>query len=323
MKVDARSTALPGTSDPGQHIMGSLTDTHAGNLLLKVVLTCFLTFSAVGLEYLRGHFYYAASPYIYPVFYIFATIFMGLGWGLVTCVCSLVLIGVLVEPADFMGPYSVLMHSLQSAWLGWQARKARAIPIFSEGLRFWIWCGTPLLCLAALPYFQEFFWSGAAIVLHEINSNFLSLVLLSILFYPSKARSYLAFLSRYKSASTKHTLRYTLELGAASLIIIPGTLFLLLDQAIKHDANDDEFTHNTRLIAALYSQTLQSKSESIYLRVAQANKASPNDMAFIRERTTDILSEFSAVCGSVLVKPEIELGILGTEEFAFRQLDHL
>lgn len=280
----------------------TLNSGYAGMLLLKLALTCLLVVAAVGVESQRDQFYYTASPYLYPLFYLFAAVFMGLGWGLLTCASSLLLIGMLAEPADSLGLPGALLHSLQAAWLGVRARKVEALEIFSESLRFWFFCGLPLLILIALPYFQEFFWSGAAIVLHEINSNFLSLVIFSIVFYSSKIRTYLVFLSPSRGTPDKHTVRYTLELGAASLIIIPGTLFVLLDTAIKHDANEDHFTQNTRVIAALYSQTLQSKSETIYFRVAKALSAPPDTDATHQQQVAEILRNYSAVCGSILVE---------------------
>ena len=85
--------------------------------LLRLCLTGVLVTLAVLIESARPQFYYAATPYLYPLFYIFAAVFLGLGCGLVTSFFSLVIIGQVIEPADGLGWGSTLVHCLQAGWL--------------------------------------------------------------------------------------------------------------------------------------------------------------------------------------------------------------
>ena len=157
----------------------------AGVTLIKFSLVALLSLSAAGLEFLGADFYYASAPYLYPLFYIFAAVFMGVGWGLITALLTMLLVSTWTEPQDFLGLISVCIHALQAIWLGVKAQRQANLQVFSEGLKFWLWCGAPLLCVAAYPYYVEFSWSGTTIVLQEISSNIISLLIFAIIFHSS------------------------------------------------------------------------------------------------------------------------------------------
>ena len=290
-------------------------------LLPKIGLVVLLTALSVAVELLRTQFYYAAFPYVYPVYYIFAAVFMGPIWGLLTCISSLTIIHGSLDPADSLGPIGVLIHCLQAIWLGIQSKRTNALQTFTDGLKFWLWCGAPLLCLAALPYFQEFFWSGAAIVAHEINANFLSLVVFSLVFYSSRLRRHCLWLNQAPSEPGRHSIRYSLQLAVAGLIILPCTTMLILDHVIRHSANDNDFTRISRATAALYSQTLQARSDMMASRIREAVAVPPDAPKLAPEQVTEIFSEFKSICGAFImsmgatptvIKPSCE-GIDSTE----------
>ena len=267
--------------------------------LLRLCLSCVLVSLAILMESARPQFYYAATPYIYPLFYIFAAVFLGLGCGLVTSFFSLVIIGQWVEPADGLGWGSTLVHCLQAGWLGLQARRAQPMQVFTEGLKFWLWCGTPLLCVIALPYFQEFFWSGATIVLQELTTNLFVLVLFSVCFYGQSVRKRLAALNRRQDASGKHSLRYSAELGAGGLVIIASTLFFVSDRIIDHDAGNSLFSEATRIYGSLHNYRTQDRALAIHYRVAAAIEASDYDDRDLEQPIAEILKSFPAICASV------------------------
>lgn len=269
--------------------------------LPKIGLLVVLTGVSVAGELLRGQFYYAAAPYVYPLFYIFAAVFMGPVWGLLTCIASLTIVHSLVQPADALGPIGVLIHCLQAIWLGIQSKKTNAVQTFTDGLKFWLWCGTPLLCLAALPYFQEFFWSGAAIVAHEMNGNFLSLVVFSLIFYSSKQRRRCLWLNPTLSEPGRHSIRHSLQLAVAGLIILPSTALLILDHVIRHSANDNDFTRISRTTAALYSQTLQARSDALTSRILKVVEVSPGAPDLSPGQFNELLSDYKSVCGAFIV----------------------
>lgn len=269
--------------------------------LPKIGLLVLLTGLSVAGELLRGQFYYAASPYLYPVFYIFASVFMGPIWGLLTCVASITITHAVIDPADSLGPVSLLIHCLQALWLGIQSKKTNALQPFTDGLKFWLWCGTPLLCLAAFPYFREFFWSGAAIVAHEINGNLLSLVVFSLVFYSSNLRRRCLWLSQAQPEPGRHSISYSFQLAVASLIILPCTTMLILDHVIRHSANNNDFTRISKTTAALYSQTLQARSDVLSSSIRLAFSTSPNADELASGQVSEIFSDFKSVCGAFKV----------------------
>ena len=267
--------------------------------LMRLGLSGALVILAVLIESFRPQFYYAATPYLYPLFYIFAAVFLGLGCGLVTSFFSLVIIGQWVEPADGLGWGSTLVHCLQAGWLGLQARRTQPMQVFTEGLKFWLWCGTPLLCVIALPYFQEFFWSGATIVLQELTTNLFVLALFSVCFYGQSIRKRLAALNRRQDLSGKHSLRYSAELGAGGLVIIASTLFFVSDRIIDHDAGNSLFSEATRIYGSLHNYRTQDRALAIHYRVAAAIEASTGDVRDLKQPIAEILKSFPAVCASV------------------------
>ena len=267
--------------------------------LLRLGLAGVLVTLAVLIESARPQFYYAATPYLYPLFYIFAAVFLGLGCGLVTSFFSLVIIGQVVEPADGLGWGSTLVHCLQAGWLGLQARRTQPMQVFTEGLKFWLWCGIPVLCVIALPYFQEYFWSGATIVLQELTTNLFVLALFSLCFYGQAVRKRLSALSRRRDLSGKHSLRYSAELGAGSLIVITSTLFFVSDRIIDHDAGNSLFSEATRIYGSLHTYRTQNRALTIHFQVAAAVEASHDEARALEQSIADVLEGFPGVCASV------------------------
>lgn len=299
--IEQLSSGHSGAAQTSEHPSVAKAGTAFRLTLCKLIITIVLTVSALGLESLRGDFYYASAPYVFPITYIFASIFMGLRWGILTCLCSCALITALLAPSDFLGPIAVLVHFLQAAWLGWRADKSSNLEIFSEGLKFWIWCGTPLLCIAALPYFQEFFWGGTTIVLQELCSNILTLLLFSLTFHSSRLRERLNSLAPTASHGGQHSIRYTLELGVASLIVIPTTFFLILEYVIRDDANNTEFLRLARNTSNLYNEWVMARSEAVYLSTDQLIKNFENDPEVIASKLPETLETLPALCGFLLI----------------------
>lgn len=276
----------------------------ASTTLVKLGLVVVLSISATALESLRADFYYANAPYLYPVFYIFASVFLGLRWGLFTAFVSLVLISIWTVPSDFLGLSSISIHVLQATWLGIQAKKNPHFQVFSEGLKFWLWCGAPILCIAAYPYFLEFSWSGTTIVLQEISSNIFSLLIFAIIFHSSRARKRLAFLSPSAEFTNKHNIRYTCEIGVAALIILPAQLFLVTEYVVRDDASNSEFLRLTKTTSGLYAEYLRARSEGLYLR---ASSVSAEDApSLVPEILAESLKDFPSVCGAVMITARSE-----------------
>ena len=272
--------------------------------LIKVSLVVMLSISAAGLEFFRADFYYASAPYVYPLFYIFASVFLGPGWGLFTAFISLILISLWTMPSDFLGLFSISIHVLQATWLGIQAKKNPHFQVFSEGLKFWLCCGAPLLCVAAYPYFLEFLWSGTTIVLQEISSNIFSLLIFAIIFHSSQVRKRLAFLSPSANFSNKHSLHYTCEVGVAALIILTAQLFLIGKYVVADDASNSEFLRLTKTTAGFYDEYLRARSEGLYLR---ASSVSVEDaLSLDPQLTAQSLKGFPAVCGSIIITARSE-----------------
>lgn len=274
--------------------------------LVKLSLVVLLSISATALEFLRADFYYASAPYLYPVFYIFASVFLGLRWGLFTAFSSLLLISIWTMPPDFLGWASISIHLLQAAWLGIKAQKKPDFQVFSEGLKFWLWCGAPLLCIAAYPYFLEFSWSGTTIVLQEISSNILSLLIFAIVFQSSRIRKRLTFLSASKEIASKHSIRYTLEIGVAALIIIPAQFFLIAEYVIRDDANNEEFLRLTKTTSGLYAEFFRARSETLYLRANSLLPLAEDTPISVAEKLAESLKGFHSMCGAILLTARTE-----------------
>jgi signal transduction histidine kinase len=299
--IEQLSSGLSGAAQTSEHPSVAKAGAAFRLTLCKLIITIVLTVSALGLESLRGDFYYASAPYVFPITYIFASIFMGLRWGILTSLCSCALITALLAPSDFLGPIGILVHFLHAAWLGWRADKSSNLEIFSEGLKFWVWCGTPLLCIAALPYFQEFFWGGTTIVLQELCSNILTLLLFSLIFHSSRLRERLNSLAPTACHGGQHSIRYTLELGVASLIVIPATFFLIMEYVIRDDANNTEFLRLARNTSNLYNEWVMARSEAVYLSTDQLIKNSENDFDVIASKLSETLQSLPALCGYLLI----------------------
>ena len=299
--IEQRRSAHSGAARTSEYLRVANAWTLSRLTLFKLVITAVLTVTALGLESLRGDFYYAAAPYVFPITYIFASVFMGLRWGILSCLCSYALITALLAPSDYIGPIAVLVHFLQAAWLGWRADKSSNLEVFSEGLKFWVWCGTPLLCIAALPYFQEFSWSGTTIVLQELCSNILALLLFSLIFHSSRLREWLGGLAPVASHVGQHSIRYTLEVGVASLIVIPSTVFLVMEYVVRDDANNTEFLRLARNTSSLYNEWVMARSEAVYLATDQLIITAENNPDVIASKLPETLQSLSALCGSLLV----------------------
>ena len=273
----------------------------AGVTLIKFSLVALLSLSAAGQEFLRADFYYAGAPYMYPLFYIFAAVFMGVGWGLITALLTILLVSTWTEPQDFLGLISVCIHALQAIWLGVKAQRQANLQVFSEGLKFWLWCGAPLLCVAAYPYYVEFSWSGTTIVLQEISSNIISLLIFAIIFHSSRVRKRLISLSPYEHIANKHGIRYTLEIGVAALIVIPAQFFLIMEYVVRDDASNREFARLTKTASGLYSELLLARSEVLYLNASRLSDQAENAPVFVAEELTESLKDFNSVCGSFII----------------------
>ena len=299
--IEQRRSAHSGAARTSEYLRVANAWTLSRLTLFKLVITAVLTVTALGLESLRGDFYYASAPYVFPITYIFASVFMGLRWGILSCLCSYALITALLAPPDYIGPIAVLVHFLQAAWLGWRADKSSNLEVFSEGLKFWVWCGTPLLCIAALPYFQEFSWSGTTIVLQELCSNILALLLFSLIFHSSRLREWLGGLAPVASHVGQHSIRYTLEVGVASLIIIPSTVFLLLEYVVRDDAKNTEFLRLARNTSSLYNEWVMARSEAVYLATDQLIITAENNPDVIASKLPETLESLPAMCGFLLI----------------------
>jgi signal transduction histidine kinase len=269
--------------------------------LTKFIIVVVLSFLGAGVEWLRADFYYASAPYVYPVFYIFAAVFMGLGWGLITAIFTLSLVLIWAEPQDFLGPITIGIHILQAIWLGVRAQRQANLQVFNEGLKFWLCCGAPLLCIASYPYFLEFCWSGTTIVLQEISTNILSLLIFSIIFHSSRIRKRLISLTPSPYNVNEHGIRYTLEIAVAALIVIPAQLFLIMEYVIRDDASNKEFMQLTRTTSGLYTEFLHARSEVLYLSSNALSARAGDNPTFVAEQLAESLKGFGAMCGSFMV----------------------
>ena len=296
-------------------------------VILRVLLCVALTCAAVGLESLRPQFYYAATPYLYPLFYLFASVFMGPGWGLLTALSSLVLINALIEPADALGWGQTLTHCALATWMGLQAQRPGAAQLFTIGLRFWLWFGLPLLCVITIPYFREYFWAGATIVLQELISNLLCLVLFSLAFYSLAIRKRLAPLKGQDPTVGRHSLRYSVQLGAASLVIFTSTVVFVLDRIIDHDAGNSLFSQASKISASLHNYRTQDRSLTIHYEVERLLGNYPDDMGSAAANLQQTLEDFPAICSSVLGSRSpsdeaavIDPGCLGERALEIREM---
>ena len=270
-------------------------------ILTKFIIVVLLSVSGAGVEWLRADFYYASAPYVYPVFYIFAAVFMGLGWGLITAILTLSLVLIWAEPQDFLGPITICIHALQAIWLGVKAQRQANLQVFNEGLKFWLWCGAPLLCIASYPYFSEFSWSGTTIVLQEISTNILSLLIFSIVFHSSRVRKRLIFLTPSPFIANEHGIRYTLEVAVAALIVIPAQLFLIMEYVIRDDASNYEFIQLSRTTSGLYSEFLHARSEVLYLSANALTSRAEDSPTFVAKKLAESLKGFDALCGAFMI----------------------
>lgn len=281
---------------------------------LKAAITALVVSLAFGIESFRPQFYYAATPYVYPLFYIFASVFMGLGWGILTALLSLGLIEILLEPGDSLGWGGVLLHCLQAGWLGLQARHSGATPVFSVGLRFWVWCGTPILCVLAVPYFTEFFWSGATIVLQELSGNLLNLVVFSLVFYGQSIRKCCARLGKSQSAANKHSLRYSAELGAGSLVILSSMTFFVTDRIIDHDAGNSAFSQGTDIVASLHNYRFQDSAFAIHHFLTDAFDEMTGPTGTLVNQLAHIMQEYPSICGLILKRQQEDQSVVVSQE---------
>ena len=282
--------------------------------LLKAVITTGLVCLAFGIESFRPQFYYAATPYVYPFFYIFASVFMGLGWGVLTALLSLGLIEIVLQPSDSLGWGGVLLHCLQAGWLGFQARHSGTVQVFSEGLRFWVRCGTPILCVLALPYFAEFFWSGATIVLQELSGNLLNLVLFALVFYGQSIRKRCARLGNSHHTVEKHSLRYSAELGAGSLVILSSMTFFVTDRIIDHDAENSAFSQGTKIVASLHNYRFQDSALAIHHLIQDLLDETTGQDEISEHHLARIMQEFPSICGLIFKGRQKDLPVITSQE---------